>query len=61
MDYSKLIVMQSHLSDALIEIGFAPEQAIKRIKFVKRLLNEDGERFTEEELNKLFLETNPPE
>ena len=33
------IPLQSHLSDAMIEIGFNPEQAIQRLRFVKELLN----------------------
>lgn len=32
------IVTQSHLSDALIEIDFNPEQAQLRIRFVKWLI-----------------------
>ena len=33
------IVMQSHLSDAMIEMNFNPEQANHRLRFVKYLIN----------------------
>ena len=59
MDHSKDIVMQSHLSDALIELGFDPALAAKRIRFVKRLINLDEDRITEDKLNELWREVNP--
>jgi len=31
--------MQSHLSDAMIEMDFNPEQANHRLRFVKYLIN----------------------
>ena len=31
--------MQSHLSDAMIEMNFNPEQANHRLRFVKYLIN----------------------
>ena len=59
-DRDILIVMQSHLSDGLMEIGFNPEMAAKRIRFVKRLLNlDDTKRLTDEELDELWNEVNP--
>ena len=33
------IAIQSHLSDAMMEISFNPEQAERRIQFVKWLVN----------------------
>ena len=33
------IVMQRHLSDAMIEMNFNPEQANHRLRFVKYLIN----------------------
>tara|TARA_R110002096_G_scaffold27031_1_gene83084 strand:+ start:668 stop:862 length:195 start_codon:yes stop_codon:yes gene_type:complete len=37
------MVIHSHLSDSLIEISFLPEQAEKRIRFVKFLISRFGD------------------
>jgi hypothetical protein len=53
------IVINSHLSDSLIEISFNPELARNRIQFVKVLTNmftDLTERISEEELNKIWDE-----
>ena len=39
MEIKISMVIQSHLSDAMIEISFNPEQAERRIQFVKWLVN----------------------
>ena len=39
MSVTLSIVIQSHLSDSLIETSFNPEQANLRIRFVKYLIN----------------------
>jgi hypothetical protein len=63
MDISVNLVIQSHLSDSMIEISTGQEDlAFNRIKFVKHLLylqsiNEIGTRITETKLNKLWKET----
>lgn len=53
------IVIQSHLADAIIEIQFNPEQAAKRIHFVKRLIHEISidTRIPEDRLDLLWKET----
>lgn len=53
------IVVNSHLSDSLIEIGFNPELASQRIRFVKVLTNmfsDLSQRIEEEELNRIWKE-----
>ena len=54
------IVVQSHLSDSTIEISFNPSLAMKRIRFVKFIINRlDGDltkRINPEDLWKEFLE-----
>lgn len=53
------IVINSHLSDALIEMEFNPELSAKRIRFVKVLTNMFSDlniRVTEDELNKIWKE-----
>ena len=53
------IVVNSHLSDSLIEIGFNPELASKRIRFVKVLTNmfsDLSQRIEEDELNRIWKE-----
>jgi len=56
------IVMQSHLSDALIELEYELfTNVVKKIKFVKALIlkKRSGiKEMTEDELNKLFKEVN---
>jgi len=39
MELTVSLVMQSHLSDAMIEMDFNPEQANHRLHFVKYLIN----------------------
>jgi hypothetical protein len=39
MELRVSLVIQSHLSDAMIEMGFAPETAQQRLRFVKYLIN----------------------
>ena len=39
MELRVSLVIQSHLSDAMIEMGFAPEIAQQRLRFVKYLIN----------------------
>jgi hypothetical protein len=53
------IVIQSHLSDAAIEIQSNPEQATNRIQFVKRLIHEISinKRISEDRLDRLWIET----
>lgn len=43
MSITLSIVIQSHLSDSLIETSFNPEQANLRIRFVKYLINRFGD------------------
>ena len=43
MSVTLAIVIQSHLSDSLIETSFNPEQANLRIRFVKYLINRFGD------------------
>ena len=53
------IVVNSHLSDSLIEIGFNPELARQRIRFVKVLTNmfsDLSQRIEEDELNRIWKE-----
>lgn len=53
------IVINSHLSDALIEISFNPQLAKDRIRFVKILTNrfpDLSERIEEDVLNKIWRE-----
>lgn len=53
------IVINSHLSDSLIEISYNPQLAKDRIRFVKILTiryNDLNERIDEEELNKIWNE-----
>ena len=53
------IVVNSHLSDSLIEIGFNPELASQRIRFVKVLTNmfsDLSQRIEEDELNRIWKE-----
>jgi len=53
------IVINSHLSDALIEISFNPQLAKDRIRFVKILTNrfsDLNERIEEDVLNKIWQE-----
>jgi hypothetical protein len=53
------IVINSHLSDSLIEISFNPQLAKDRIRFVKILTNrfpDLSERIEEDVLNKIWQE-----
>lgn len=53
------IVINSHLSDALIEISFNPQLAKDRVRFVKILTNKFSdlnERIEEDVLNKIWQE-----
>ncbi len=53
------IVINSHLSDSLIEISFNPKLAKDRIRFVKILTNrfsDLSERIEEDVLNKIWQE-----
>ena len=53
------IVVNSHLSDSLIEMGFNPELASQRIRFVKVLTNmfsDLSQRIEEDELNRIWDE-----
>jgi hypothetical protein len=53
------IAIQSHLSDALIEMDFNQELAEKRIRFVKTLINlypDTSIDISEGELNKIYRE-----
>jgi hypothetical protein len=55
------IVIQSHLSDSLIETSFNVEQANHRIRFVKYLINRFGDDIQQEvdidEVYSTFLES----
>ena len=54
MEIKISMVIQSHLSDAMLEMHSDPEQAGNRIKFVKWLVHmfpDTQERVTEEELH----------
>jgi hypothetical protein len=56
-DITLSIVINSHLSDALIEVSYNPELAIKRIQFVKILTHKFpnlNERVSEDELNNIW-------
>lgn len=63
LDVSVNLIVQSHLSDALVEIANHQEDtAYNRIKFVKHLLhlqstNKIGSRISEERLNRMWNET----
>jgi hypothetical protein len=63
MDISIEIVIQSHLSDSIVEINnHCPESAINRIQFVKKLLHlqstgKIGHRIDDEMLDQLWIET----
>jgi hypothetical protein len=53
------IVINSHLSDSLIEMSFNPELAKNRIRFVKILthrFSDLNQRVSEDELNKIWKE-----
>jgi len=53
------IVVNSHLSDSLIEMDFNPELASQRIRFVKVLTNmfsDLSQRIEEDELNRIWKE-----
>jgi len=53
------IVVNSHLSDSLIEVTFNPKLAKDRIRFVKILINRYpnlDQRISEETLNKIWEE-----
>jgi len=57
MDIKISMVIKSHLSDAMLEIGSDPEQAGNRIKFVNWLVSmypDTQERVTEEQLRLLW-------
>jgi hypothetical protein len=57
MDIKVSMVIKSHLSDAMMEIGSDPEQAGNRIKFVNWLVQmfpDTQERVTEEQLRLLW-------
>ena len=59
MDIKISMVIKSHLSDAMMEIGSDPEQAGNRIKFVSWLVSmypDTQERVTEEQLRLLWDE-----
>ena len=63
MDISIEIIIQSHLSDSVVEINNNyPESAINRIQFVKKLLHlrsigKIGDRIDDEMLDQLWIET----
>lgn len=53
------IVVNSHLSDSLIEMSFNPQLAAQRIRFVKVLTNmfqDLDQRIEEDELNRIWVE-----
>ena len=57
MDIKVSMVIKSHLSDAMLEIGSDPEQAGNRIKFVNWLVQmfpDTQEQVTEEQLRLLW-------
>jgi hypothetical protein len=59
MEIKVSMVIKSHLSDAMLEIGSDPEQAGNRIKFVNWLVEkfpDTQERVTEEQLRLLWDE-----
>ena len=50
-------VVHSHLSDSLMEIGFLPKQANKRIRFVKFLISRFGDDLNQEvDIDKVWKE-----
>ena len=61
MSVTLSIVIQSHLSDSLIETSFNPEQANLRIRFVKYLINrfsdDINQRVDIDKVYSKFLET----
>jgi len=61
MSVTLSIVIQSHLSDSLIETSFNPEQANLRIRFVKYLINrfddDINQRVDIDKVYSEFLET----
>ncbi len=61
MNVTLSIVIQSHLSDSLIETSFNPEQANLRIRFVKYLINrfsdDINQRVDIDKVYSKFLET----
>lgn len=54
MTIKKAIVIQSHLSDALIEMSANPILATKRIVFVKHLLQLKKRTFTNNQLVEIW-------
>ncbi len=56
------MLIQSHLSDALIEMGAYPEQAQERIRFVKWLVGaypDTATRVDEDEVLEVYKSFNP--
>ena len=63
MEVKVRLVIQSHLSDAMAEMSVNPEQAAKRLRFVKLLVSIYSDTNTyesEEYLNELYNEANSP-
>jgi hypothetical protein len=65
MEVKISMVINSHLSDALIEINHNPELAAARIRFVRRLMmltssGEIGPEVPKEFLNRLWQDVNSP-
>ena len=59
MEVKVRLVIQSHLSDAMAEMSVNPEQAAKRLRFVKLLVSiysDTNTYATEEYLNELYNE-----
>jgi predicted lipase len=57
MNTNLSIVIQSHLSDSLIETSFNVEQANLRIRFVKYLINRFGDDINQRvDIDKVFNE-----
>jgi|LauGreDrversion4_2_1035121.scaffolds.fasta_scaffold420734_4 hypothetical protein len=59
MEIKISMAIQSHLSDAMYEVGFNPEQAEKRMLFVKHLVNmypDTNVSVDEETLNTIYRE-----
>jgi radical SAM superfamily enzyme len=59
MEVKVRLVIQSHLSDAMAEMSVNPEQAAKRLSFVKLLVSiysDTNTYATEEYLNELYNE-----
>jgi hypothetical protein len=56
MEISVNLIVQSHLSDAIIETSTNPEMAAKRLHFIKQVLmtKSSAEKISEEKLDEIW-------